>query len=311
MPNTKKNQQRVQADIEETDPVENVSTPPIDSLEAAALRIDELMQSEQEVVLPEVLPDEQELEQQAEDDDPVLQIEIDGEFHDVALSELQDAYMRSGDVEKETAQLKSRSEEIEKAFGQADEALARLIPTLQRQLMGDFAEVRSSADLRALAAADPMRFAEFQARQFALAQAEEQADALRNFEFERTRRREGEKLKSLIPELAEDESGAALHDEIRLYGQDQGFDDDRFAQAGADEVAILFKAMKYDQLKKGQDEAAKRAQEKKTAQAGVARVMTPGAARASEPNAGYRRAMAQLKKSGHVDDAARVIEMML
>lgn len=244
---------------------------------------------------------------EAEGEDPLIAVEIDGEATTVPLSELTDAWSRSGEAEEEVSAIKERRNEIDTAFEQANDQLKALVPALRRQFLGEFADAATPEQMQAMAASNPARFAEFQARSQALQEAEGYASTLSQYERSRVLEIEGEELAKLVPELGDREGGDALRDEIRAYGVSNGFDDGRIAEAGAAEIAILHKAMKYDQLEKGQVKAARRAKNNKRARP----VMTPGHARRDDPAAGYRQAMAKLKKTGHVDDAARVIEMML
>lgn len=308
-------QQRKNADVKEPQETaaDNSQLPedvkPISSLEEAAVALDALLVPTPETEQQEAAESKTDGDGQEEvaEEEPVLLLEIDGEEREVPVSEIAAALQSAAEIEEERTTLKDRARHIDETFQEAASELARLIPALQRQLMGEFANVRTPEDLTALAAANPVRFAEYQARRFALDKAEEQAEALRQFEFDRARTREDARLKTLVPELTEGEGAEELHKALKTYGQDQGFDDDRFARAAADEIAVLYKAMKYDRLMEGQEKAAARARQGRPA----ARVLTPGTRKAADPASGYRKAMASLKKSGHVEDAAKVIEMML
>lgn len=244
---------------------------------------------------------------EGEADDPLIDVEIDGEATTVALSELTEAWSKSGDVEEETTALKESRDKVDTTFEAANAQLKTMVPALRRLFLGEFADAQSPQQLQAMAAADPTRYAEYQTRSHALKQAEGFADVMSKYERGRVLETGSAELTRLIPELGDAEGGDALREDIRAYGVTQGFDDERIAEAGAEEIVILHKAMKYDQLEKGQVKAARRAKNGKRARP----VMTPGHARRDDPAAGYRQAMAKLKKTGHVDDAARVIEMML
>ncbi len=115
---------------------------------------------------------------------------------------------------------------------------------------------------------------------------------------------EAAELAHLVPEITEEGTGDRLREDLRAYAQSLGFDDDRLRQAGAMEIALLHKAMKYDDLTASQEDMTKRVRRAKP-------VMRPGTDRPSSNRAGLKQAMSKLKKSGHVDDAARVIELML
>lgn len=290
--------------------------PPAGSIEEAAIKIDAILaagnhEQDEDIALENVDPFNADAERgeepEGQDGDPLIAVEIDGEAAEVPLSELTDAWSKAGEVETETAAITERRVEIDTAFEAANEQIKSLIPALQQQLFGEFANVRTPQDLQALAQANPARFAEMQSRAQALQQAEGYANTLSEFQRGRFLEAELAELSKLVPELTDPEGGEALKEEIRAYGVTSGFDDERIAEAGAAEIAILHKAMKYDRLEQGQAKAAKRARKQSRARP----VMKPGHSRREDPGANYRKAMAQLKKTGHVDDAARVIELML
>lgn len=301
---------------------EDFDNPTEGSVEQAAMKIDEILgagvyEREEDTVndfdpsdkgdtgpTEDAAPDDPLV---AVDDDPLVAVEIDGKETTVSLSELTEAWTKAGEVESRTVEITQRRSEIDTAFETANAEINSLIPSLQRQLLGDFADLRSPQDLQALAMTNPARFADLQARSAALQQAEGYANTLTEFRRGRVLETESAELAKLIPELTDPEGGDQLRDEIRAYGKVQGFGDERFADAGATEIAILHKAMKYDQLEQGQVKAARRARDQQRARP----VMTPGHARREDPKAGYRQAMTKLKKTGHVEDAARVIELML
>lgn len=290
--------------------------PPAGSIEEAAIKIDAILAADnheqgEDIALEGVDPfngaAEQGHEQVGEEDDPLFAVEIDGEETEVSLSQLTEVWSKASEVETETAAITERRAEIDTAFEAASNQLKSLIPALQQQVFGEYANVRTPQDLQALAQANPARFAEMQSRAQALQHAEGYANTLSQFQRGRELETEFASLSELIPELTDSEGGEALKEEIRAYGIDKGFDDERIAEAGAAEIAILHKAMKYDRLEKGQAKAAKRAKKQSRARP----VMRPGHSRRADPGANYRKAMAQLKKTGHVEDAARVIELML
>ena len=293
---------------------EGFDNPTEGSVEQAAMKIDEILGAgayeREEDTVNDFDPSDKGNTGPTEDaapGDPLVAVEIDGKETTVPLSELTEAWTKAGEVESRTVEITQRRGEIDTAFETANAEINSLIPSLQRQLLGDFADLRSPQDLQALAMTNPARFADLQTRSAALQQAEGYANTLTEFRRGRMLETESVELAKLIPELTDPEGGDQLRDEIRAYGKVQGFDDERFADAGATEIAILHKAMKYDQLEQGQVKAARRARDHRRAH----QVMTPGHVRREDPKAGYRQAMTKLKKTGHVEDAARVIELML
>ena len=89
---------------------------------------------------------------------------------------------------------------------------------------------------------------------------------------------------------------------LRQYGQSQGFSDTELASvADARFVKLLHKAQQFDALQQAKPGVTKRVSE-------VAKVVKPSAATAQTENkVRADQALAQLRKSGKVDDAASVI----
>lgn len=295
---------------------EDFDAPPPGSVEAAAIKIDAILEAgdyERREDIDSEVPDQERdpfgsgLAVSEADMDALFAIEIDGEETEVPLSELAAAFQKTGETEMAGEGLKARMGEVDTAFEAASNQIEALIPALRHQVYGELANMRTPGDIELLARSNPARFAEVQARAHALQQAEGYAATLSEFHRSRTLDAESEELSRLIPELEDKEGGDALREEIRAYGKAQGFDDKRFADAGAAEIAILHKAMKYDRLEQGHTKAKRRARTSARARP----VMTPGHARRQDPQADYRKAMAKLKKTGHVEDAARVIDLIL
>jgi hypothetical protein len=237
-------------------------------------------------------------------DDVAVAVKVDGEDREVSISDLSDAYEKSHAIHAEIETFREQRNNLDRGFTNARNELEMLIPMLQSQLMGDFSDVQTPQDLQALAMYQPQRLAEFQQRQTALSQAQAQNQQLQEYNYDRFLDDEAGKLAQLLPELTEEGSGDQLRDEMRSYANTLGFTEDRLRQAGAAEISVLHKAMKYDRLQTAKKDTTKRARRAR-------RVMRPGSDRPSDPRAGYKQAMTRLKKTGRVEDAARVIEHML
>jgi hypothetical protein len=293
--------------------------PPEGSLEEAAFKIDRILSektSDEDLDEdlryhgePSANPDAEDAEQDeatdgALDDDKVVTVELEDGEAEVTIGDLKQVFQRGREFAGEDENVRAYSDQAQHFFQSAEESLGRLIPALTRQLHSEFADIQSPQDLQLLAATDPIRFAALQARQFALGQANAHAQALEEQNYTAFLQREAAELASLVPELTEEGTGDRLREDLRAYARNLGFDDDRLRQAGAQEIALLHKAMKYDRLQSGQEDLKKRVRRAKP-------VMRPGTDRPSSNRAGLKQAMAKLKKTGHVDDAARVIEMML
>jgi hypothetical protein len=109
-------------------------------------------------------------------------------------------------------------------------------------------------------------------------------------------------LVKLIPEL-QGEKGRQVAGEIASYGHAQGYDDATLNIANANDLHILYKAMKWDRAQ----EAAKAAKAKP-----IPKVSAPGVARSkAELHADTRRSVLQkLNSSGTVDDAVAALQAL-
>jgi hypothetical protein len=130
-------------------------------------------------------------------------------------------------------------------------------------------------------------------------QAEQQQAEERAQEAERVER-EAEKLKELIPEIADPVNGEKVAQELISYAKGNGFGEDVLSQADAIELHILHKAMKWDAAQK----AAKAAKAKP-----VPKVSAPGVGRTrAELSADERKAgLARLERTGSIEDAVRLL----
>lgn len=255
---------------------------------------------------PDGAPDS---EDDAESDDPdtqeidAIRIEVDGEEREVPIEEITKVYSQAGKIDEALEGMVQHRTQVSQDSQGIQDAMNILLPMLKHQAMRDFPDVHSQADIEALAVLDPARYQQYLVRQQTLNAAEVEVDKLEEFNYQHTFSQEAERLGELVPELKA-KGGDALRDEIHDYATKQGFDDDRLRYATAAEVATLYKAMKFDRLEGGKERAQRSAKKAK-------RVMRPGANRERVANEGLARAMAKLKRTGSIDDAAAAIELLL
>jgi len=116
------------------------------------------------------------------------------------------------------------------------------------------------------------------------------------------RKAEAAELVKLIPEL-KGEKGREIASEIATYGHSLGYDDATLGIANANDLHVLYKAMKWDRAQ----EAARAAKTKP-----VPKVSAPGVARSkAELNADTRRSVLQkLNSSGTVEDAVAALQAL-
>jgi hypothetical protein len=265
--------------------------------------------------------DSQEYEDGDEESEPTptYRVKVGKEELDVPLDELLKGYSRTADYTRKTQEIAENRKAVE-ADRQKIEEAARLRDTYAQRLsvieqmlsQGDKAE-----DLTALKESDPIGYAVRVAeqterdRQLVAVRAEQsrisqQQQAEQQERLNAHLQAEGLKLQEAIPEMSDPAKGQTIRADIRNYAKKIGFSDQELSQVyDSRAVTALYKAMQYDKLTAGKQDAVK-----KVAQA--PRMMRPGTftpeARDSQEGKKLRE---QLRRSGNKNDAARIFERLL
>jgi len=188
--------------------------------------------------------------------------------------------------------------------------LDALIMNAQHELASEFADIRTPADLVALAQKDPARYAVLRARQDALqhAQAEQMQLQARAAEQQSAQLRtviEQEK-RALIekrPELKDKAARARLAKELREYATSVGYTPEQFdSNLSHVNLLVLEKAMLYDRAQQARTEAMSRR---------VPRVQMPGTAVTKGERASEARAarLNRLERTGRIEDAVGLLRI--
>jgi hypothetical protein len=294
-----------------------------------------LMEPQEAQAQPEA-PEEQEtqaVEQEYESEDsqeyedgdeysepaPTYKVKVGKEELDVPLDELLKGYSRTADYTRKTQEIAETRKAVE-ADRQKIEEAARLRDTYAQRL-GVIEQMLSQGekaeDLTALKESDPIGYAIRVAeqtereKQLAAVRAEQSRIAQQQQAEQQERlnahlQAEGLKLQEAIPEMADPAKGQAIRTDIRNYAKKIGFSDQELSQVyDSRAVTALYKAMQYDKLTAGKQDAVK-----KVAQA--PRMMRPGTStpEARETQEG-KKLREQLRRSGNKNDAARIFERLL
>ena len=294
-----------------------------------------LMEPQEAQAQPEA-PEEQEtqaVEQEYESEDsqeyedgeeysepaPTYKVKVGKEELDVPLDELLKGYSRTADYTRKTQEIAETRKAVE-ADRQKIEEAARLRDTYAQRLSvieQMLSQGEKAEDLTALKESDPIgyaiRVAEQTEREKQLvAVRTEQSRIAQQQQAEQQERlnahlqAEGLKLQEAIPEMADPAKGQAIRTDIRNYAKKIGFSDQELSQVyDSRAVTALYKAMQYDKLTAGKQDAVK-----KVAQA--PRMMRPGTStpEARETQEG-KKLREQLRRSGNKNDAARIFERLL
>ncbi len=186
--------------------------------------------------------------------------------------------------------------------------IAAIMPALEQQIGIEFADIRTPADVVALAESDPARYALWRAKQDALqfAQreqsrlsqeaAQEEAAAIRDLA-----RREIAALLDKRPELKDRDARARFNRELRDYALSIGYSPAQYdGNLSHLNLLVLEKAMLYDRAQKAKAEALARP---------VPRVERPGTAGTKAERAAEERAqkLKRLERSGRIEDAVGLL----
>ena len=294
-----------------------------------------LMEPQEAQAQPEA-PEEQEtqaVEQEYESEDsqeyedgeeysepaPTYKVKVGKEELDVPLDELLKGYSRTADYTRKTQEIAETRKAVE-ADRQKIEEAARLRDTYAQRLSvieQMLSQGEKAEDLTALKESDPIGYAIRVAeqtereKQLAAVRAEQSRIAQQQQAEQQERlnahlQAEGLKLQEAIPEMADPAKGQAIRTDIRNYAKKIGFSDQELSQVyDSRAVTALYKAMQYDKLTAGKQDAVK-----KVAQA--PRMMRPGTStpEARETQEG-KKLREQLRRSGNKNDAARIFERLL
>lgn len=254
---------------------------------------DESEGDEMEDLLEELTEDaeEDEFEDADPDEDaeaPTYKVKVQGEEIEVTLDELRLGYSREADYRKKTTELGQKRREVEQIRERATQAekryadklagleasLDNLGPDTRNYIESEAARVREAAALR---------------------QAEQYQERLQAAQAN---------LPEVIPEWRDAEAMQRELPAIKDYALNAGLAEETLAMVDEYSMAILRKAMKYDELTtKGRDAIREKAK-------GPSKTLQPGSRNGSGKKKGgeYERAMKRLSQTGTPLDAAAAIE---
>lgn len=276
-----------------------------------------------EETTPDDQPDEESTDEPAPEEEEATEasyvVTVDGKDETVLASELVQGYQRDRDYRNKTQTLADDRKSFEQqqlAVTQErqryDQLLGQLETTLKAQAEGPDAqameELRKTdpAEYAALAAEQNQRLLQLQQVETERQTVAEQQRQDTVKAFERQVADERVRLIEKVPEWKDSVKAQEEQALLNQYGETQGFTTDELAQVVDHRaVVILRKAMLYDQLQQTKKTVVRKARRAPT--------MKPGASGSSRPKPvnPMQTARTQLKKTGHVRDAADAFFQLL
>ena len=251
-----------------------------------------------------------------------VKLNLNGEELELTEEELLKGYSRQSDYTRKTqdlAEQRKRLDGITQETDAAREKYSQLLPKLEANLAEIQKQLNAEPDWDKLSKADPVKALQLQ-REFDRRKAEnaaelarvqqEQQQLLADQQSRLLQEREdhlqaqGKLLLENIPEWQDNEVATKQKQEIEQWALNNGFLDADQLNAIQDwgYVAMMRKAWLYDQGAT----AAKKSRAKTT------KTLSPGSNNRSAPKrSAFREARAQVKKSGKILDAQKLVEMHL
>lgn len=214
--------------------------------------------------------------------------------------------LRAAATHRRSADSGRRAQEAERLA--YERQLGGLVYGMQQQLAAEFGDVRSPADLVALAQKDPARYAVLRARQDAVQQAQMQHQQIQAQMAEQQNAQlhtyaQGEKA-ALIekrPDLKDKTTRERFARALKDYAVSVGYAPAQFdSNLSHVNLLVLEKAMLYDRARKARADAEVKP---------VPRVQTPGTAvtRSDRANESRTSKLKKLERSGRIEDAVGLL----
>ena len=262
-------------------------------------------------------------ERAVEGEDLLYAVNINGEEHQIPLDELLKGYSRQSDYTRKTQELSEHRKELD-AYQNTWNAEVQQIQAERQQYVAALQHVIENSmgsldqfatiDWEALKNDNPLEYItkrdEFREAQDKVRQSQyqqQQTQQLQQQEMARTHQNvlheEHGKLVEALPEWSEPQSRQKLSTDIKAYALSQGYTTEEIGSLiDHRSLMTLYKAMKFDKAS-SPDVVSKKVKNKpKVIRAGSPRTK-------SEVGKQKRNAqMKRLRSSGHVDDAASILE---
>jgi hypothetical protein len=258
-------------------------------------------------------------ETQEEEEPPRYRVKVDNEEVEVTLDELLKGYSRTSDYTKKTQTLAEQRKAVEADRQRIEEAAKVRDQYAQRlAIVEQMLTQQPEENLSELKETDPIAYAVKVAekaerdKQLAAIRQERMTIAARQQAEHQDRLRahlssEADKLKSAIPEMADEAKGEVIRKEIKDFAKSIGFSEQELAQVYDHRAVLtLYEAMQWRKLQEGKIKTAKKVTEAPK----MLKPGTTGKQTTAEQDA-MKKMRARLAKTGDKRDAARLFEKFI
>ena len=263
-------------------------------------------------------------EPEAEDEELVYEVRVDGQTTQVSLDELLNGYSRQSSFTKKSQQLaedrkamESLQQQYNTEVSQIQQERQQYAQYLQNVIENSKLDEWGSIDWEALKRDDPIEFvtkreefrmAQDQVRQLQAEQtsAQQKAHHGQQQQWQEAVKSEHAALVDKLPEWGKPDAQRELAGKLRDYAKGQGYQDEEIdTLVDHRSFIVLNKARMYDELQRSDVKSKKLKNKPKVIRGGKA------SSKNAEAKSSRTAKMKRLRQSGHVDDAATLLEDMM
>ena len=337
------------ADTQEAPQAVNVSEAPDGSVIEAQEALLKMMEPEKETPeTEEEQPTEEEesteetqdesLEEESEEDDEegsenreeegeelIYAVNVGGEEHEVTLDELMKGYSRQSDYTKKTQEISEQRKEmegyrskVEAEINQIQEERAQYVNAINHYVDGMTNSMQqfNSINWDELRQLDPIEYMtkkeeqrdfmdKIETAKKTQAEAMAKAEQEHKIQFAETVREEQGKLIEKLPAWGNPEQKQKIASEMREYAVRNDFSNEELDMLNDHRAfVVLYKAMEYDKQKQANPRAKKVRNKPRVVRSGAPQ------SKQSKNKSSRAKSMKRLQETGHVDDAAALLEDM-
>ena len=262
--------------------------------------------------------------EEEDEEEPLYAVKVDGEEQEVTLDELLKGYSRQSAFTKKTQELSEERKQIEALQSQYNQEMQQIqterqqyAQHLQSIIENSNLDQFANVDWDRLRTEDPIGFLEkkeeFREAQEKIAQVQQRqqqvaarTQAETQKQWQEAVNTEHAALVEKMPEWGEPEKQQKLATELRSYASSQGFTDPEIENLiDHRSFIILNKARLYDELQKSDPKTKKIRNKPRVIRSGK------GANPKADKNTKRTAMRNRLKESGHVNDAAMLLENLI
>ena len=305
---------------------ESEEAAPTEEEESTEETQDESLEEEPEEETEEESEEESEGSDDEAEEDLLYAVKVDGEEHEVTLDELMKGYSRQSDYTKKTQEISEQRKQFQSSAEKHEVEMAQIrnerqqyVQTLQNIIEGSTQSLDKFVDVDwdTLKATNPIEYVtkreEYREMQEKIQAIQHEQVAVLSKQSEdmkqlhaQTLQREHQLMADALPEWGDPKKQHEIGSHIRDYARVQGFNDEEIGSlVDHRSLIVLRKAMLYDEMNSSDVKSKKLKNKPRVVRSGK------GVSRKDDSKRKRASKMNRLQKSGHVDDAASILEDLM